>query len=235
MPAPEYHYKPSTTAQGSWTCHCHFRPTFAGEVHVFPGPGADGAPAAPAFARKKDAKQYAARCCYEALTRQATGAMAAETQVGDAAAAAAANINVAPAATAAATKSTPSPAPASQQQQQVKAAAAPPKLIMPALLALARRLGLPAPQIVIVASADPGMMAMASFFDARVEFGGAVEVPEDVGRVTGVYGRRNARDKVAEQVYEWLVREEGKRLGEVEELLGIKSEEEELGVKREEE
>ncbi|KAK3901841.1 hypothetical protein C8A05DRAFT_34472 [Staphylotrichum tortipilum] len=223
MPAPEYLDEPSTTDEGRWTCHCHYRPRFGADALVFPsaaagyvpGPAADGTLVAPAFARKKDAKQYAAKCCYEALTSSATNAMAVAAAEGEAAG----NINVAPAATVPAKKTVPTPAPTAQAKT-----AAPDKQ---ALLDLARKLGLPPPQIVIVPSADPATSAIGSFFDAHVEFGGnggggggGVEVPAGVGRVTGVYGRRNARDAVAEEVYEWLVEEERRRMGELEELLG---------------
>ncbi|KAK0722886.1 hypothetical protein B0T26DRAFT_239088 [Lasiosphaeria miniovina] len=63
--------------QFKWVCHCTFRGTAASEPQQFPGPdggllaAADGsgggALVAPSFARKKDAKQYAAKSCVEWL------------------------------------------------------------------------------------------------------------------------------------------------------------------------
>ncbi|KAK3379416.1 hypothetical protein B0T24DRAFT_589986 [Lasiosphaeria ovina] len=62
-------------AQKKWVCRCTFRGTAASELQRFPGPdgglladvGGGGTLVAPSFARKKDAKRYAAKCCVEWL------------------------------------------------------------------------------------------------------------------------------------------------------------------------
>ncbi|KAL2271720.1 hypothetical protein VTJ83DRAFT_1091 [Remersonia thermophila] len=66
-------------------------------------------------------------------------------------------------------------------------------------------------------SESPGQQ----FFDARADWAprDAIKVPRGVGCVARVYGRRNARYRVAEQVLEWLVEEETRRMREVEELM----------------
>jgi hypothetical protein len=225
-------------------------------------PNEQGVPAAPSFGRKKDAKQYAAKCCIEWLMEG--GHMPSD------------GVSVEfpkPPKTSRHASSTPVPSPAAKKPRA--AATDNPEATpnrprkrttdddnnndndnndnnddsdddddddddQPAtkrVEQLCRLLCLTIPQYKITpavlattASDDPDpdptstivSVSNPQFFDGVADFGpDAINVPEGLGRVSNVYGRRNAREKAAEEVLAWLVAEEGRRMAEVEEMMAL--------------
>ncbi|KAG7290467.1 hypothetical protein NEMBOFW57_000469 [Staphylotrichum longicolle] len=259
-----------------WVNRCHFQLNPDAEPLIFPNPDAGfvtvddkGAPGAPSFGRKKDAKQYAAKCCIEWLmkggympsdgvnvefpkTKKPPRAQTTTTTIPTTLPAQApsnnptpnTNINTAP------VPNQPSPT-TSSDDDAVR--------ITHRVTGLCRLLGLVVPQYKITpssssspsttttsapSSSKPSATAAAAatataaaaittpnpqFFDGHADFGAdRIKVPDGLGRVRNVYGRKNARDKVAEEVLAWLVAEEGRRMREVE---GMMAEIEQEGVK----
>ncbi|KAL2181745.1 uncharacterized protein P884DRAFT_274212 [Thermothelomyces heterothallicus CBS 202.75] len=223
-----------------WLCQCVFRLARYSAQMTFPGPEAGfvpdekGTPAAPSFGRKKDAKQYAAKCCVEWLMKAGympSHGVSVESPKNKArpppppAAAAAA--------AAAATRQASSPIKAGTAVQAKSTAGndggdddEPP--VTKRVEELCRTLGLIVPQYKITPSAiatTPAAQQQQNpqhgFFDGYADFGpdSGIKVPEGLGRVTNVYGRKGARDRVAEEVLAWLRAEEGRREVEVEEML----------------
>lgn len=97
---------------------------------------------------------------------------------------------------------------------------------------LCRRMGIAIPQYRITPAVDPssaGPSASPSsnatagaqlFFDGYADFGAdSIKVPAGLGCVSNVYLKKNARERVAEEVLLWLVREERSRVAEADELL----------------
>ncbi|KAH6627857.1 hypothetical protein F5144DRAFT_494892 [Chaetomium tenue] len=242
-----------------WTYRCIFKPTADTEQMSFPNseagftPNEHGVPAAPSFGRKKDAKQYAAKCCVEWLMKG--GYMPSDGKSVE---------FPKPPKTSRHASSTPTPTPAAKKPRgdnnnnnNNNHADAPPNHPKkraansddddedddpPAtkrVATLCQLLGLAIPQYkitpaVLLPTLDPSTTTSTTttiipppitpsnpqFFDGRADFGAdAIKVPEGLGRVSNVYGRRNAREKVAEEVLAWLVAEEGRRMAEVEEMM----------------
>jgi hypothetical protein len=92
---------------------------------------------------------------------------------------------------------------------------------------LCRVMGLTIPRYKITASPTADAAAPnTDFFEGHADFGSdAIQVPEGLGQVSNVYGRRNARERIAEEVLVWLVDEEKKRLKEVDEMMAQVGEE----------
>ncbi|KAH6624977.1 hypothetical protein B0J18DRAFT_429836 [Chaetomium sp. MPI-SDFR-AT-0129] len=67
-----------------------------------------------------------------------------------------------------------------------------------------------------------GLATARDFFDGRADFGpdAGLKIPEGLGDVKNVYGRKNAKERVAEVVLGWLVGEQERRMREVEEMMG---------------
>ncbi|KAH6850261.1 hypothetical protein B0I37DRAFT_371183, partial [Chaetomium sp. MPI-CAGE-AT-0009] len=196
-----------------WTYRCLFKPTADAEQMEFPNPEAGftpnehGIPAAPSFGRKKDAKQYAARCCIEWLMKG--GYM-------------------------------PSDGTSVEFPKPPRTEMPPPRPRHPPIQDHTLR---PPPTTTttnntsdptVTTSDDPSTPTPSTttataagttpsnpqFFDGWADFGAdAIKVPEGLGRVSNVYGRRNARERVAEEVLVWLVAEEARRMVEVEEMM----------------
>ncbi|KAK4106630.1 hypothetical protein N658DRAFT_415637 [Parathielavia hyrcaniae] len=238
---------------------CQFRATGEAEYMVFPSaaagfvPDEAGLPVAPCFRRKKDAKQYAAKCCIEHLMR--SGHMPTD------------GLNVV------FPKPKPPPPNPPGSKKKAKAAPAPPP---PAAAAaspsnhptntgtntssnddvpaqgkdnntttntdneedpqqpttrtrvadLCRLMGLAVPAYKLTPSpgippADHTTGGGHQYWDGHADFGAdAIKVPEEgLGRVANVYGKKNARERVAEEVLAWLVREERARQDEADALL----------------
>ncbi|KAK3296047.1 uncharacterized protein B0H64DRAFT_460935 [Chaetomium fimeti] len=244
-----------------WTYRCLFKPTADAEQMAFPNPEAgftpneQGIPAAPSFSRKKDAKQYAAKCCIEWLMNggyMPTDGTSVEFPK--------------PLRTSRHATSTPTPAPAAKKPKRDNPDANPDNRAQrraAAAAALAaddnnndnsdsnddddppatkrveekcRLLNFAIPHYKITPSLLPTDSTTTTeretasfttpsnpqFFDGRADFGAdAIKVPEGLGRVTNVYGRRNAREKAAEEVLVWLLAEEGRRLAEVDEMMAM--------------
>ncbi|KAL1836006.1 hypothetical protein VTJ49DRAFT_5698 [Mycothermus thermophilus] len=189
---------------------------------------ANGAWTLPTFTRRKDAKQYAAKCAAEYLMREGlivfteTGAPkfpgTKKTKAGRSSG-----------------KNNGSTTNNNDKNVAAKKPADDGPHVTKRVEELCHKLGLSFPQYRISPSADQstttnyGMEGVTpagespnqQFFDAHAEWPprDALKVPRGLGRVTRVYGRRNARERVAEQVLEWLVEEEGRRMREVEELM----------------
>ncbi|AEO57630.1 hypothetical protein MYCTH_2304004 [Thermothelomyces thermophilus ATCC 42464] len=239
-----------------WLCQCVFRLNPYSAPMTFPGPEAGfvpdekGTPAAPSFGRKKDAKQYAAKCCVEWLMKagympsDGVSVESPKNKVRPAAAAAA----VAVAAAAATRQASPTKAGTAAQAKPTAGNDGedddePP--VTKRVEELCRTLGLIVPQYKITPSAiattttpaaaadvDPSQTVgqqqqkqqqnpQHGFFDGYADFGpdSGIKVPEGLGRVTNVYGRKGARNRVAEEVLAWLRAEQGRREVEVEEML----------------
>lgn len=97
---------------------------------------------------------------------------------------------------------------------------------------LCRRMGLAIPQYKITPAVDPSSAGLSGspssnstagaqrFFDGYPDFGAdSIKVPAGLGCVSNVYLKKNARERVAEEVLLWLVREEHSRIAEADELL----------------
>ncbi|KAK4146983.1 uncharacterized protein C8A04DRAFT_25178 [Dichotomopilus funicola] len=74
-------------------------------------------------------------------------------------------------------------------------------------------------------STSPGAVSLTAardFFDGRADFGpdAGLKIPEGLGDVKNVYGRKNATERVAEVVLGWLVGEQERRMRELEEMMG---------------
>lgn len=81
---------------------------------------------------------------------------------------------------------------------------------------LCRRLKIAVPRYEMTAADE-----LNYFFNGFPDFGvDSVKVPGDLGFVTNVYGRNGAREKIAEEVLFWLLKEERRRQKDVEALLG---------------
>jgi hypothetical protein len=58
------------------------------------------------------------------------------------------------------------------------------------------------------------------YFNGQADFGAdSIKVPDNLGRVVDILGRKNARERVAEEVLVWLVAEEERRVKEADEML----------------
>jgi hypothetical protein len=223
-------------------------------------PNEQGVPAAPSFGRKKDAKQYAAKCCIEWLMNG--GYMPSD------------GVHVEfpkPPKTSRHASSTPVPSPAAKKPRAADNPEATPNRPskrttdddnnndndnndnsddsddddndQPATKRvehLCRLISLTIPHYKITPAvltttasddSDPDLtstivsVSNPEFFDGLADFGpDAIKVPEGLGRVSNIYGRRNAREKAAEEVLAWLVAEEGRRMAEVEEMMALEGE-----------
>lgn len=90
---------------------------------------------------------------------------------------------------------------------------------------LCKLMGLTIPQYRITpspTSSSPSGLVARDFFDGSADFGpdAGLNVPEGLGDVVAVYGRKNARERVAEVLLGWLVREQELRMREVGEMMG---------------
>jgi hypothetical protein len=214
---------------------CQFRPTGEAEYMVFPSEAAgfvadaSGALVAPSFGRKKDAKQYAAKCCIEYLMNG--GFMPTD------------GVNV--------EFPKPKPAPNPAKPKKTKPTApnpsatpAPARNTEPTtdnstndndkdkdsdtepattrVEELCRLMGLVIPIYKITpAAATAGSGGAANpYWDGYADFGAdAIKVPQGLGTVANVYGKKNARERIAEEVLAWLVKEEEARREEAEALM----------------
>ncbi|KAL2022314.1 hypothetical protein VTK56DRAFT_5712 [Thermocarpiscus australiensis] len=263
--AVSFNYEPALN--GKWACRCAFdHPT---SHKIFPSldfgyvPNADGVKALPSFSRKKDAKQYAAKCCVEWL--MAVGRMPSDgvnvvfprakakppSPLPPSPGPLTATNNNPGTTTSASLRPTLTPTPtgneATTTPQPKQTTTTPPQSGSPIdihdddipatrrVAELCRRLGIVVPRYEVTpsssSSAAPttttgssGTTTMATttdFFDGRADFGvDSARVPEGLGRVVGVYTRRAARERIAEEVLGWLVQEERRREGDVRTLLG---------------
>ncbi|KAK4043194.1 hypothetical protein C8A01DRAFT_32684 [Parachaetomium inaequale] len=222
-------FKDHPAADNRWINWCHFELAPDAEQLTFPNPEAGftineaGALAAPCFGRKKDAKQYAAKCCIEWLMKggyMPSDGVSVEFAKGKAR-------PVLPTA-----KQTPTTNPPPPNQPITTTTVSQPTTTTtttahddddpPATKRvedLCRLIGLAIPQYKI-APVDSPSLSGTQFFDGRADFGvDAIKVPDGLGKVANVYGRKNARERVAEEVLVWLVGEERKRVAEAEEML----------------
>ncbi|KAL2166712.1 hypothetical protein VTG60DRAFT_2275 [Thermothelomyces hinnuleus] len=252
----ESSFKDQPAPGQKWLCQCVFRLTPDSAQMTFPGPEAGfvpdekGTPAAPSFGRKKDAKQYAAKCCVEWLMKaghmpsdgvsvESPKNKARPPAAAAAAAAAAATQQASPTEAGTAAQAKPTAGDDGEDDDE------PP--VTKRVEELCRTLGLIVPQYKITpstaaaaADVDPSSSGKAAdtqtveqqqqqkqqnpqhgFFDGYADFGpdSGIKVPEGLGRVTNVYGRKGARNRVAEEVLAWLRAEERRREAEVEEML----------------
>ncbi|KAH8910144.1 hypothetical protein BR93DRAFT_935799 [Coniochaeta sp. PMI_546] len=153
--------------------------------------------APPSFSRIKDAKKYAAQTCVSWLV--AEGHLVPSPETGD----------LAP------------PSALSPRRRGVPTASGAGTLdvrddSIPAtqrVAELCRKLGFQAPSYELVAGAGTaGGVAGSGVWDGEADFGrDAFRVPEGIGRVQGVYGRKRAREAVAEKVLGYLLEVEEKR------------------------
>jgi hypothetical protein len=212
---------------------CQFRPTGESEYMVFPSeaagflPDESGALVAPCFHRKKDAKQYAAKCCIEYLMNG--GFMPTD------------GVNVEfpkpkpvpnpPKAKKTKTPNPPTTAPtparntdtnynSTKDKDDAKDSDTDPPTTRVA--DLCRLMGLVIPTYKITPSAATASINGAAnpYWDGYADFGAdSIKVPEGLGRVANVYGKKNAREKIVEEVLAWLVKEEKARREEAEALM----------------
>ncbi|KAK4123695.1 hypothetical protein N657DRAFT_573227 [Parathielavia appendiculata] len=222
---------------------CQFRPTVEAEHTVFPSVAAGfvadetGSLVAPCFRRKKDAKQYAAKCCIEHLMRG--GYMPAD------------GVNVV------FPKPKPPPPNLPNSKKKKKAASAPAPSNHPTgtstgsnedgpdkgkddnnnnnnnnkdepatttrVADLCRLMGLAVPIYKITPSPGiptSGVNGGHQYWDGHADFGAdGIKVPEGLGTVANVYGKKNARERIAEEVLTWLVREDRARREEADALM----------------
>jgi hypothetical protein len=239
---------------GGWAYQCTLRlsPEVSPEAEqmVFPNQdagfvvGESGTSCAPGFARKKDAKQWAAKCCIQWLV--ANGHMTSEGRI----------LTFPPR-----TKAKPAAQPKKQQQQPASAIAGnhtngntttititPQKRPHPSssedttnpaattttpeeeedipatqrVPQLCQQLGIIAPQYRITPAITTATTTSECHFDGYPDFGAdSVKVPDGLGRVANVYGKKNTRERIAEEVLAWLVAEEQRRGAELAGLLAL--------------
>jgi hypothetical protein len=242
-------------------CICELKLPGADEVLTFPNPSCQPPPTEaqqeqqnrniiqgwtmPTFARRKDAKQYAAKCCAEHLIR------IGEIELPENGGAPKFPVAKKLRAEAAAAKSTTTTTTTNGGGNNTKNNINNNKNgnnngkndnglpLTKRIEQLCSALGLSIPQYRATPSADqdfgsfripPGEAINQQFFDARAEWlpRDVVKVPRGLGRVTKIYGRKNAVNAVAEQVYEWLVKENARRVKEMETVLGVAEEEKDV-------
>lgn len=193
---------------------------------TFPGPDAgfiavsdSGAPGPPGFARKKDAKKYAAKCCVEWL--MAAGhirphgdgflflkSKATRQPLPNPSSASTSNRLPPPASSARVTQ----PGPARPREGVPDDDDANP--LSRRVHDMCHNMGMVAPRYVLVPTDEGGC------FNGWPDFGvDSAAVPDEVGRVANVYGEKEARHRICEEVLCWLVKEEKKRQDEVDALL----------------
>ncbi|KAK4237410.1 hypothetical protein C8A03DRAFT_34657 [Achaetomium macrosporum] len=245
-------FKEDLADNGGWAYQCTLKLNAEAEQMVFPNldagfvPGETGTPCAPGFARKKDAKQYAAKCCIEWLMAnghmpsdgksvtfpksKAKPAAKAVAALKKQAASANGNTNGTTTTTTSTTKVTPKKRPHSPSQDTTPTNTTNPIditdediLATQRVTHLCQQLGITPPQYRITPSTSTTSTTSdssgAAYFDGYPDFGAdSVKVPDGLGRVASVYGKKNARERIAEEVLAWLVAEE-KRRGE--ELAGL--------------
>jgi hypothetical protein len=182
-------------------------------------PDDSGTPVPPHFTRKKDAKQYAAKCCIEYLMGH--GFMPTD------------GVNVEfpkpkplPAPTPAKAKKknpipvpNPNPAPTPSDGNGGKEDSEPATTTR--VGSLCRLMGLAVPTYRITPSAEVSSTSGKNeYWDGYADFGAdGIKVPEGLGKVANVYGKKNARERIAEEVLEWLVKEERTRREEADALM----------------
>lgn len=159
----------------------------------------------PAFARKKDAKKYAAKLCVSHLL--STGHLVPDPSSPD-------------------LPLVPSSSPLSPRRRGV---AAPSGTIGPRddgipatqrVEELCRRLGLQAPAYQLRAAGGAAGSSSGTW-DGEAHFGrDAFQVPPGVGRVAGVFGKKHAKEAMAEKCLEYLLGVEERREGERRMVLG---------------
>ncbi|KAI1808406.1 hypothetical protein F4811DRAFT_237516 [Daldinia bambusicola] len=218
VPGGDFTEQPGPVVYGVQKWHCQVRI----DEHSAPFPGPDGGlypnGTMPSFARKKDAKKYAAKCAVEWLGEN--GYMRRL------------NINSVNPSPVPGKPPTPQPSPAKKKQKVVpsspenpqdSAVSAPspqpkedPESLLPKGIAstfnndevsavfeverLCNRLGFPGfPRFKITES------KMAGFFDGLPELGAlASKLPPDTGHVNDIYGKKAVREKIAEELLEPL-------------------------------
>lgn len=207
-PSPDLH----------WLCTCTLTTSSANFPDPAPFPGPDtgflaATGAAPFFARKRDAKQYAARCCAEWLMAQGRIPPDGESVV----------FPRPTATTTLASSSSPSsaasPAPSPRQRKGIPGGAAVDVRDddVPAtqrVQEMCRRLGLQAPRYELRPAAAAGGGVGGPLWSGEPSFAGAAGphlVPEGVGRVEGVYGKKFAKERIAEEVLAHLLQIEAQR------------------------
>ncbi|TPX12044.1 uncharacterized protein E0L32_007159 [Thyridium curvatum] len=156
-------------------------------------------PPLPSFQRKKDAKQYAAKIAVTWLMEQGrmpTNAVdACFPKIKPAAAA-----KPAPAPVKARPAPSPSPSTSSSSQTRGENSAA------ARVAQLCHQLNVPLPRYVVIAhDRVPG------WFSGYADFGGDMRIPPQIGRVEDVYGRKAAKEQMAEQVLQYLLEVEAER------------------------
>ncbi|KAK0711108.1 hypothetical protein B0H67DRAFT_646513 [Lasiosphaeris hirsuta] len=202
---------------GTWRCFCSYTGPGSHEPTEFPNKDSGfiadsrNTPVAPGFAKKKDAKKYAARCCAEWLMKVELLSPKGEVlrrRKGSSVATPPPSIPATPskaqaAARPSASASSPSP-PASDDSDNERPAAE-------RVRDLCKHLGIIQPKyhVVSTATSAPGN---ALFFDGRADFGtDAVTVPETVGRVTACLSRASTKERIAEEVLVYLIEEKARR------------------------
>ncbi|KAK4157230.1 hypothetical protein C8A00DRAFT_40324 [Chaetomidium leptoderma] len=225
-----------------WVYHCHFPPTAGAEPMTFPNAeaGYTTPSSPPGFGRKKDAKQYAAKCGIEWLMKG--GYMPTDGQ----------HVEFPKGKATANSPQTPKKKPPAPPQGGGGGGPTTTTTVTkggndnnnnndddepPAtqrVTELCQLMGLVVPQYKITPAAaaadnnnnnhndnnNNGSSHNAQFFDGQADFGvDAIKVPEDLGRVANVYGKKNARERVAEEVLLWLVQEERRRVAEVDAMM----------------
>jgi hypothetical protein len=202
-----------------WRCTCTV--TYRGHTETFPPDeqlsAEPGQPISnPTFARKKDAKRYAAKLAYLWLLQQDhPGAFARLPRPAS---------SPAPAPVLPTPTPTPSQVPATATlSAAAAAAAAPPSPAQPPakrrreapdpdppateqVTRLCAKLGIRAPQYELAQTA-----LAAGYWDGRLRFDHDQDVPDGLGTVANIYGRDGARQLMAQQCLQWLVALEAER------------------------
>ncbi|KAL1840909.1 hypothetical protein VTK73DRAFT_3639 [Phialemonium thermophilum] len=225
---------------GKWVAYCTYTDSVVGARLVFPGPVTGGlvdlgsgavygpdspsnaGAAPPAFARKKDARRYAARCCVDWLV--ARGRVLSINKGVRAPALPLTATTPAPRSSSLPSPS-PSPSPSSSSSSPPSPSLhrpAPTSTAVNPLLdndkdvpsprqrvqELCKRLGTPPPRIVVEEAADGGWNAWP-LFELTDTFGHLV--PDSVGRVEGASSKKDAKAVSAEGVLAWLLDVEMRR------------------------
>ncbi|KAK3357508.1 hypothetical protein B0T25DRAFT_516927 [Lasiosphaeria hispida] len=215
---------------GTWLCFCSYvGPSSSREPTEFPNRGSGfvadsrGTPVAPGFAKKKDAKRYAAKCCVDWLMQEDLIPRSGEisrrrkrssppplfpaTPSKSAAAAAAKK----PGSTLGAQISAPLSGNTSPPSLSASADSDGEVPAIERVRDLCKYLNIVQPAYRVEASAM-NAVGKVDFFDGWADFGSdAVTVPETVGRVTECLSKVKTKEKIAEEVLVYLIAEKARR------------------------
>jgi len=210
----EFTDQPNPTNKVQWLVTCNFSESAHPDPIPFPGPGTGFVPLTgagsdpdstgpPSFPSKRDAKQYAARCCAQWLRAQsrmpATGETAFFTTTRP------------PASLPGAASSPGSGSGSSGDGNGGGGDDDDPSTARRRVAELCHRLRMPPPKYEL----RPASEGAVGYWSGGASFGtSAPMIPDHVGRVENIYGKKMAQGQIAEQLLVYLLKMEDERKAE---------------------